>query len=176
MAFFEKLKDKTNDLLEISKFNGKINDEKSKIAANKTKLAEYYWAKFECGETLDTEAMEYCAAIQESNTAIENFNLEIVKIKEEPPAEAPVQAQSSSPVVGASAVVNEEIASCPACGTKVKLGKKFCPDCGTPIPPPAPIVEAPKVVVELKPSYCTSCGSLLAVGKKFCSECGAAAK
>lgn len=176
MAFFDKLKDKTNDLLEISKLNGKINDEKSKIEANKAKLAEYYWAKYESGETLDTEAMVYCTAIQECNVAIENFNLEIVKIKEEPPAEAPVQAQPSSSIVGATAGATEGVANCPACGTEVKLGKKFCPDCGTPIPPPAPIAVETKVEAESKPSYCTSCGSLLPVGKKFCSECGAAMK
>lgn len=176
MAFFDKLKDKTNDLLEISKLNGKINDEKSKIEANKSKLAEYYWAKFESGEMLDSEAMEYCAAIQECNAAIANFSLEIVKIKEEPPVVTPVEAQPSSPVVEAEGGATERLANCPACGTEIKLSKKFCPDCGTPIPPPAPIVEVPKVEVELKPSYCTSCGNLMAVGRKFCSECGTAVK
>ncbi|HCS73447.1 MAG TPA: hypothetical protein DIW17_06190 [Clostridiales bacterium] len=182
MAFFEKMKDKTSDMLEISKLNGKIKDEKAKIAANMSKIAEYYWAKFESGEALDSEATTYCSAILESKNAITEFNQEIVRIKEEPqqaaetPAQqetatepAPIQPPSGVPVVETV----EKAVICSGCGTKLQSDKKFCSDCGTPIPPPQAIVEKPTIQAESKPSYCTSCGKQLAAGKKFCAQCGA---
>ncbi|MGI6142015.1 MAG: hypothetical protein ACOYEH_09855, partial [Caldicoprobacterales bacterium] len=90
MAFFDRIKEKTGDMIEISKLNGKINDEKKKIAANKAALAEYYWAKFESGELLDSEAAAICTAIAASYDAIQGYNQEIQKIKEEPaPASQP---------------------------------------------------------------------------------------
>ena len=124
MAFFDKLRDKTSDMLEISKINNKISEEKSKIAAQKTKLADFYWAKFEAGEQLEGEAMECCAAIQAGNEAIHAFHLEIAKIKEEPP-------QAAAPA-GPAQPAAEDSAPCGGCGAPVPLGKKFCPECGDP--------------------------------------------
>src|SRR4029077_3976548 len=46
---------------------------------------------------------------------------------------------------------------CPGCGTANLEGKKFCGDCGTPLP-----VRS------------TACGAENPPGKKFCSDCGAA--
>jgi class 3 adenylate cyclase/predicted ATPase len=46
---------------------------------------------------------------------------------------------------------------CPRCGTANLEGKKFCGDCGTPLP-----------------VRCTACGAENPPDKKFCSDCGAA--
>jgi class 3 adenylate cyclase/predicted ATPase len=46
---------------------------------------------------------------------------------------------------------------CPSCGTANLEGKKFCGDCGTPLP-----------------MCCTACGAENPPGKKFCADCGAA--
>jgi class 3 adenylate cyclase len=46
---------------------------------------------------------------------------------------------------------------CPSCGAANPEGKKFCGDCGTPLP-----------------SSCTACGAENPPGKKFCADCGAA--
>jgi len=46
---------------------------------------------------------------------------------------------------------------CPSCGAANLEGKKFCGDCGTPLP-----------------VRCTACGTENPPDKKFCSDCGAA--
>src|SRR5215472_11339790 len=46
---------------------------------------------------------------------------------------------------------------CPSCGATNPEGKKFCGDCGTPLP-----------------LRCTACGAENPPGKKFCADCGAA--
>src|SRR5215475_11542621 len=45
---------------------------------------------------------------------------------------------------------------CPSCGTANLDGKKFCGDCGTPLP-----------------MRCSACGATNPPGKKFCGDCGA---
>lgn len=52
---------------------------------------------------------------------------------------------------------------CPACGTTVRLGAKFCPQCAAPL---ARSVSGP--VAE----RCQSCGEPLKPGAKFCKSCG----
>lgn len=164
MAFLDKLgslaknaADKTNEMMETSKLNSKINESKSKIAARKSEIGEYYWKKYESGETLHEEVMELCAAIKAEDEAIEGYNQEIMKIKAAPP-----QTQEGVPVVDLDAT------PCASCGAPVPAGKKFCPECGTPatLPQPAP---APDSVA------CPSCGKPIPEGKSFCPECGAPA-
>ena len=46
---------------------------------------------------------------------------------------------------------------CPRCGASVASGKKFCGDCGSPLP-----------------WQCSACGSENPPGKRFCADCGAA--
>src|SRR5215467_10387414 len=48
---------------------------------------------------------------------------------------------------------------CPSCGAANLEGKKFCGDCGTPLPLSV---------------CCTACGAENPPGKKFCADCGAA--
>ncbi len=45
---------------------------------------------------------------------------------------------------------------CPSCGASVTEGKRFCSDCGAPIP-----------------ILCTACGSVNRPGARFCGDCGA---
>src|SRR5262245_10356957 len=45
---------------------------------------------------------------------------------------------------------------CPSCGAANLDGKKFCGDCGTPLP-----------------MRCSACGAANPPGKKFCGDCGA---
>src|SRR5262245_55592124 len=45
---------------------------------------------------------------------------------------------------------------CPSCGAVNLDGKKFCGDCGTPLP-----------------MRCDACGAANPSGKKFCGDCGA---
>lgn len=193
MAFFDRLKEKTGDMIEISKINGKINEEKRKIAVNKAALADYYWAKFERGEILDNEASALCSAIVASNEAIQDYSQEIQKIKEEqaqtappaatppavsaPPAAAPTSTISSAappPAAQAEPLVQtvevsvetkaEASNPCQNCGALLPVSKKFCPECGTPNVSSEPPQED---IIS-----CKNCGTVLEKGRKFCSECG----
>ena len=129
MAFFDKLRDKTSEMLEISKINNKINAEKNKIAAQKTNLADLYWARFVAGEQLNDEAMECCNIIKECNEVIQAFNQEIIKLKEEP-----LQTAAAATVGPAQPdTATEEELTCASCGSQVLCGKKFCSECGAPI-------------------------------------------
>ena len=67
MAFFDRLKEKTGDMIEISKINSKISEEKRKLQLIKQHWLSY-WTKFENGEVLDEVAA--LAAIVDSNNAI----------------------------------------------------------------------------------------------------------
>lgn len=164
MAFMDKLSnmaknaaDKTSDMVEISKLNSKINESKIKITARKSEIGEYYWAKYESGETLDAETTELCAAIKAENEAIEEYNREIQKIKAEP---APAQATEAAGEPG--------LIACASCGAAIPAGKKFCPECGAAMPAPEPELPAAE-----ESARCSSCGEELPAGKKFCPECGA---
>lgn len=48
--------------------------------------------------------------------------------------------------------------ACPACGSTLRPGTKFCENCGTPVRP--------------APAFCTQCGSQLTPGTRFCGTCG----
>lgn len=124
MALFDKIgsvtkgmADKAGDMLEITKRNSKINEEKGKIAALKMKVGDYYWEQFQAGAQIDEQAAALCANIKEALAAIESLELEIQQIKgsAQQPAAAPVEL------------------ACANCGTAIPAGKKFCPECGKPV-------------------------------------------
>jgi len=83
MAFFEKLNaitknvgDKTNDMIETTKLNGKITKEKASIEEKKLRLGGLYWEKFAAGAQLDADAAEICGEIKASFDAIAGFEAE----------------------------------------------------------------------------------------------------
>ncbi|MBR8702352.1 MULTISPECIES: zinc-ribbon domain-containing protein [unclassified Fusobacterium] len=55
----------------------------------------------------------------------------------------------------------QSVKICTKCGSQLKDGMKFCPECGTP-------VEEKKA-----PTNCRKCGAPLLPGAKFCEKCGA---
>jgi len=57
----------------------------------------------------------------------------------------------------ATAAVTPAALKCDQCGSELKPGAKFCPECGTPVP---------------RERHCTNCGAKLAPAAKFCPECG----
>ncbi len=125
MAIFDKIgsvtkgmADKAGDMLEITKRNSKINEEKGKIAALKMKIGDYYWEQFQAGISLDDQVMALCGNINEAMAAIEGLELEIQQIK----------GVSQQPVAAAPANL-----TCANCGTAIPQGKKFCPECGSPV-------------------------------------------
>ncbi|MEG1609257.1 MAG: zinc-ribbon domain-containing protein [Clostridia bacterium] len=51
----------------------------------------------------------------------------------------------------------EQQMSCPSCNAKIKVGAKFCPECGKPIS---------------INKFCSKCGATVKSSAKFCPECG----
>ncbi|NEV61160.1 zinc ribbon domain-containing protein [Thiorhodococcus minor] len=54
---------------------------------------------------------------------------------------------------------------CPACGTMVREGQKFCSECGASLDRALPATAA-------SPPTCASCGAPLEPGLRFCTQCG----
>lgn len=58
------------------------------------------------------------------------------------------------------------MATCTSCGSDV-TGKKFCQNCGTPVP----VASSPATTPPAS-SFCTNCGRKSNPGEHFCSSCG----
>lgn len=121
MAFFDKLNDlaknigdKTNDAIETTKLNSKINGEKSAAAENLRKIGEHYYSLFTSSGEAAPEVMEFCQSAKAHYDAAAEAQTEIERIKAENEAETV-----------ASVGIN-----CPSCGAIVASGIKFCPECG----------------------------------------------
>ena len=158
MAFFDKLNqvaksigDKTNDAIETTKLNSKINAERSAAAEDLKKIGEHYYNLFASGGEVATEVLEFCQSAKAHYDAAAVAQAEIERIKAENEAEKAAPA----PAAPTGAV-------CPSCGTANGAGTKFCQNCGMKL-------EAPAEPQERK---CPGCGAAVAPGVKFCSECG----
>jgi tetratricopeptide (TPR) repeat protein/RNA polymerase subunit RPABC4/transcription elongation factor Spt4 len=66
-----------------------------------------------------------------------------------PPPAAPARTQAAEPA-----------GVCASCGAELAPGAKFCPECGTKVPP-KPVTR-----------FCQECGTELRSGAKFCPSCG----
>lgn len=73
--------------------------------------------------------------------------------------------------VSKSIVVEEKInetqksdIECPSCGALLKVGAKFCSQCGK------KMGDTENIIQEY--CFCSNCGNKMLKGKKFCSSCG----
>lgn len=198
MAFFDKLSemaknigDKTNDAIETTKLNSKINGEKKAIEAEMSKLGACVYAMHTAGSPFEGEAAEICSVIDEHNRAIAEIQAEIERIKAEAEAaqaaraaasakaasqaaQAAVQASDAAQAAAQAATAPGALPqdapaadagrACPSCSASVPGGVKFCPECGTKMPEPAPA------------RFCLKCGVKLSDTAKFCPSCGAKAE
>lgn len=161
MAFFDRFskaaKNVTNrgvDMVENTRLNAKIGNDKAAIEAVKTRIGDLYWKRFEDGILLDDEVTKMCLEITEIQKAITGLQDEInaINAKQEREDEAAANA-----------------VKCPSCGAAVATGAKFCGVCGTkieaiPVEPEDPM--NPDILI------CGACGAENPLGIKFCVECG----
>lgn len=161
MAFFDKLNDfaknvgdKTKEAMETSKLNTKIRTEKAAIDTAYKKIGVYFYEKHIAGIAQDEEAEEFFAAIDASNAAIIELEVEIARIKAEKEAASKAPAQEAFSGI-----------ACPKCGKHNAHGTKFCGGCGAIIEP-----ELPKKATGFA---CHACGVQNPSGTKFCGGCGA---
>ena len=75
------------------------------------------------------------------------------------PVASPVPAPAPAPVAATAPVVSG--ITCNICGKALTAGDRFCSDCGTPVPPPAPAKR-----------FCSQCGQQVEPNARFCSACG----
>ena len=163
MAFFDRLskaaKNVTNrgaDMVEITRLNAKIGNDKSAIEAVKTRIGDLYWKRFEDGILLDDEVIKMCLEITEIQKAITGLQDEINAINANAKQEKEEEAAANA-------------VKCPSCGAAAAAGAKFCGVCGTkieaiPVEPEDPM--NPDILI------CGACGAENPLGIKFCVECG----
>lgn len=148
MALFDKIggfvKDageKTSNYVETTKLNSKISAEERGVAAIVTRIGEYYLAKLDSGEVLDSEVMNMFEGIKAGRLNIATIKDEIAKLNapEPEPEPAPVPAPAPVPTYEAAPapapVPSYEPAPaaqklCPVCGMALAADAKFCPYCG----------------------------------------------
>lgn len=154
MAFFDKLNqvaknigDKTNDAIETTKLNSKINSEKAAADTELCKIGAFYYERFARSGEVDPEILEFCRSAKSHYDAAAKAQAEIERIKTE--NEAPIPTAPSAGI------------ACPSCGTANAPGTKFCQNCGAKLEAATP-----------QERKCPACGAIVAPGVKFCSECG----
>ena len=185
MAFFDKLNeftknlgDMTNDAIETSKLNSKVNAENAAAGEELKKIGEYYYGLYAAEGVVAPEVLEFCEAAKAHYDAAKEAQDEIDRIKAAQEAakaerEAAAQAaqaaaaasmqaaQPAAPAAPAEAPSGEII--CTNCGNVNPAGTKFCGGCGSKLE--VPVAEPAK-------RFCTGCGAEIKDGLKFCGECG----
>jgi hypothetical protein len=171
MEFLDKLGDivrnigdKATDAIETTKLSGKISAEKNAISECMRQIGEYYYKKYQAGETGDANVTELYAAIDGHNAAITETQAEIARIQAENAAKT-AQANTPAGAPGVPSPTAGEI-TCPSCGKANAPGTKFCCECGGKLEiPPAPVAPTDRA--------CPSCGAKVPPAGKFCGSCGA---
>ena len=123
MAFFDKINqvaknigDKTNDAIENTKLNQKINSEKAAAGEDFKKIGEYYYNVYLSGGGVAPEVLEFCQSAKLHLDSAAAAQADIERNKAEGP-------QNMQPAAGGR--------FCPGCGAALEPGTKFCQSCGT---------------------------------------------
>jgi len=95
---------KSGEMIELTRLNIAIQAEEDKIKLAQNEIGANIFAKFNKGETVDSDIIEYCNSIIQVQNEIEEIQLKITKLK------------------------NMHI--CEKCGQEVGLNTGFCPKCG----------------------------------------------
>ena len=138
MAFFDKLQQvaksaasEAGDMLETTKLNAKISEEKKKIAQFKTQMGEYFWAEYQSGMTLPEQAVDYCRQIVSCQAQIDLLEAQIAEIKSS--GARPAAAQ---PIPEARPMAEPQpmpaASFCANCGAELSPEARFCTNCGQP--------------------------------------------
>lgn len=142
MAFFDKLSemaknigDKTNDAIETTKLNSKINGEKKAIEAEMSKLGACVYAMHTAGSPFEGEAAEICSVIDEHNRAIAEIQAEIERIKAE--AEAAQAARAAASAKAASQAAQAAVQASDAAQAAAQAAT------GAGRAPPTPLLRTP---------------------------------
>lgn len=84
MAFkdlMKTVKNETGDAIEITKLKAKISKEKTEIKDNYEKIGEYIYKQYSTTGEASPEIAEYLNAISASRVRINEYNMEIDRVK-----------------------------------------------------------------------------------------------
>ncbi|MBQ4339993.1 MAG: hypothetical protein IJC41_03220 [Firmicutes bacterium] len=73
--------DKTGDVVETTKLNIKVNEEKGKIKELMAEVGKYYYEKFRGGEELPVEVVDLFCKIKDAEAAIDDMQEQIRSVK-----------------------------------------------------------------------------------------------
>lgn len=79
----DKVKNKTNDAIDINSLKSKINEEKRNIESKKMDIGEFYWSSYKDGKKIDPDAKGMVESIEKSLKKIEEYEKEIAEIKKD---------------------------------------------------------------------------------------------
>lgn len=175
---------KTKDLTDIARLNSLISEEEKQVNNNYCQIGKLYVSLHQ--EDYESDFAGMIAAIQESESKISDYKLQIQSIKgvvrcEKCGAEVPNNmafcgacgASMPKPVQPPS--IDDSALKCSGCGAVIDESLRFCTSCGKPTidalsqtedvaPADAPAEEVTK--------KCPNCGAYVDDGAVFCTVCG----
>ena len=168
--------EKAENAIETGKLNSRIAAEERSISAITLKIGEYFLAKLDSGEILDSDVMNMFEGVKVCRNNIANFRKEIEAITspKEVPAEAAAPACpycEAAPAEPAEPEVPAEPAFCPC-------GEGEQPACE---PVVLPLTNEERPVCDCEPApnaeatckFCPMCGAKVEPEARFCPLCGA---
>ena len=174
---------KAKDFSDITRLNGQISEEETKINNAYLAIGRLY-VEVHSGDA-EPQFSTWISSIQESQSKINTYRRQVQDIKGVQRCEkcgAEVAAGSAfcnscgAPMPKQTTPVPAMGVPCKNCGAVVQPGMKFCTNCG------APVDTEPSVQEEFKPTdtpvepmarICPSCGATVDEDSAFCTECGA---
>ncbi len=79
----EKVSQKSGEMIETTKMNGKINTEEKKIKDIYYEIGKTLYENYKYGVAVDSDMAEFCIKIDEANEKIQELKEEIEKIKKD---------------------------------------------------------------------------------------------
>lgn len=168
---------KAKDFSDITRLNGQISEEETKINNAFLAIGRLY------AEIHSTDAepqfSAWIASIQESQGKIDTYRRQVQDVKGVQRCEkcgAEVAAGSAfcnscgAPMPKQTTPVPQGSVICKNCGAIVQAGMKFCTSCGTPVDFGPSSTDNEEERTE---RVCPSCGAQVQGDSAFCTECGA---
>ena len=175
-SFAKATTEKAENAIETGKLNSRIAAEERNISAITLKIGEYFLAKLDSGEILDSDVMNMFESVKVCRNNIANFRKEIEAITspKEVPAEAAAPACpccEAAPTEPAEPEVPAEPAFCPCCEGEQPACEPVVLPLTNEERPVCDCEPAPKAEATCK--FCPMCGAKVEPEARFCPLCGA---
>lgn len=172
-SFAKATTEKAENAIETGKLNSRIAAEERNISAITLKIGEYFLAKLDSGEILDSDVMNMFEGVKICRNNIANFRKEIEAINA--PKDVPACSECEPAEQPAKEAAEPEVPAEPA----------FCP-CGEGERPACepvvlPLTNEERPVCDCEPApkaeatckFCPMCGAKVEPEARFCPLCGA---